>query len=275
MDVIEEIRAGNKEAIKQVYKENVKDVYNFAKSITGDHDSALDATKKTFVSLFTRIQEGETPTNIRLSALKIAYDEACAIAMPSTDAIRSPYDRRADEKPETPEESKEEPSVSEERSLKEEEPVPEKEISAEKENLHAEEGPCAEESILAGSEEGSSEEEIPEKGGEVSQEAEEKDSEEPEGSPYSIPAAEDPVPEVPSLEDVSEENKNEEEEEEDEKEGKKKKHSVGSTILLIVNIILVVILLWFLFGLFQNLGIIPEDINLGHQWFSETIYPLF
>ena len=274
MDVIEEIRAGNKEAIKQVYKENVKDVYNFAKSITGDHDSALDATKRTFVSLFTRIQEGETPTNIRLSALKIAYDEACAIAMPSTDAIKSPYDQKADEKPQASKVSEEEVSVSEENFQKDEEPVPEKEISLEKENLPTQEGPCAEESVLIGSEEGAPEEEIHESSGEVSQEAEEKDSKEPEGSPDSIPAAQDPDPEAPPLEDVSEEDKKEEEEE-DEKEGKKKKHSVGSTILLIVNIILVVILLWFLFGLFQNLGIIPEDINLGHQWFSETIYPLF
>ena len=52
--LIEEIRSGNKDAVKAVYSEYAKDVYNFAKSITGDHDTALAATKKTFVKLFNK-----------------------------------------------------------------------------------------------------------------------------------------------------------------------------------------------------------------------------
>ena len=97
-EIIAAIRAGDKEVIKEVYKDNAKDVYNFAKSITGDHDSAMNATKRTFVNLFTNIQKGEEPTNIRLTALKLAYDEACAIAMPSTENIDSPFDKQNDVK---------------------------------------------------------------------------------------------------------------------------------------------------------------------------------
>lgn len=81
--IIEEIKAGNKNAVKAIYQEYAKDVYNFAKSITGDHDSALAATKKTFGKLVNNIKKGEEPENIRTSLLKIAYDEACGIAMPS------------------------------------------------------------------------------------------------------------------------------------------------------------------------------------------------
>ena len=77
MDIIELIRKGDKEAIKQVYKENSREVLEFAESITGDHDSAMDVTKKTFVKLFSSIQGGESPLNIRLTDLKIAHDEAC------------------------------------------------------------------------------------------------------------------------------------------------------------------------------------------------------
>ncbi|MBR5931478.1 MAG: hypothetical protein IKZ95_05565 [Lachnospiraceae bacterium] len=81
--LIDEIRSGNKDAVKAVYQEYAKDVYNFAKSITGDHDSALAATKKTFVKLFNNIKKGDNPDNIRTALLKVAYDEACSIAMPA------------------------------------------------------------------------------------------------------------------------------------------------------------------------------------------------
>ena len=84
-NLIEQIRSGNKDAVKAVYQEYAKDVYNFAKSITGDHDSALAATKKTFVKLFNNIKKGEEPENIRTALLKVAYDEACSIAMPAKD----------------------------------------------------------------------------------------------------------------------------------------------------------------------------------------------
>ena len=230
MGVIEEIRAGNKETIKEVYKENVKDVYNFAKSITGNHESALDATKKTFVILFGRIQKGEEPANIRLAALKIAYDEACAIAMPSTDALDSPYDK---------------------------EKLEDEDITF---TVKQEEGP-----------------------------EEEKEAEEPQEDTGASededikPSQEISEPEADfadTLEDTSEDNLETEDnylkEDNDEEPSKpKKSRSVISCILLIINIILVLILLWFVLGLLQNIGIIPESLNLGHEWFNEFIYPLF
>ncbi|MCF0142366.1 MAG: hypothetical protein HUJ75_03205, partial [Parasporobacterium sp.] len=91
MELYQQIKAGNKEVIKNVYKENAKDVYNFAKSITGDHESALEATKKAFVTLFTQIRNDEYPINIRLGAMKIAYDEACSMTMASKSDAESPY----------------------------------------------------------------------------------------------------------------------------------------------------------------------------------------
>ncbi len=88
--LIEEIKSGNKNAVKAIYQEYAKDVYNFAKSITGDHDSALAATKKTFGKLINNIKKGDEPKEIRTALLKIAYDEACAIAMPSLNNAPAP-----------------------------------------------------------------------------------------------------------------------------------------------------------------------------------------
>lgn len=87
-DIIQEIRSNNKEAVKAVYQQYAKDVYNFAKSITGDHDSALAATKKTFLTLFKNIQNGEEPANLRTAALKIAYDVAYQMASPKAEAVQ-------------------------------------------------------------------------------------------------------------------------------------------------------------------------------------------
>ena len=86
-DIIQEIRSGNKDAVKAVYQEYAKDVYSFAKSITGDHDSALAATKKTFLNLFRNIQNGEEPANLRTAALKLAYDEAYEMAAPKEEEV--------------------------------------------------------------------------------------------------------------------------------------------------------------------------------------------
>lgn len=251
MGIIEEIRAGNKEAIKEVYKENVKDVYNFAKSITGDHDTALDATKKTFVILFNNIQKGEEPTNIRLSALKIAYDEACAIVMPSTEAIDSPYDKQKDEEnisfrvneERLEEEKHEEEKPAEEKSEAPEEPVsqPEPAIEEEAEEPDARESYTIYQETLFEDEYDENEE------GHFSEESSGKKGKR-------------------SKKDY---------EGDDEEETEKKRHPVASTILLIINIILILILIWFILGLLQNLEIIPEGINMGHEWFNNFIYPLF
>lgn len=267
MGVIEDIRAGNREAIKDVYKENVKDVYNFAKSITGSHETALDATKKTFVILFNRIQKGETPTNIRLAALKIAYDEACAIAMPSTDAIDSPYDRDRAQEPVGFKVNETAKSVSADESgamsdEQEEAPQPD-----ENENgLYREEEEPEEEYVYGPFYDDASAtvplsdmspsyyEEEP-----VRQEQSEEEAN-PEGSPD---------------EESAQETYEEDEEDEEEHSKRKKGKGALSVILLIINIVLIVLLIWFVLGLLQNVGIIPENVNMGHQWFNKAIYPLF
>lgn len=252
MGVIEEIRSGNREAIKEVYKENVRDVYNFAKSITGNHDSALEATKKTFVILFNRIQKGENPTNIRLSALKIAYDEACAIAMPSTDVIDSPYDKedKPDELRFNVSDKKDETAGAQETSAD-----PEPEESAQDESVSELEEPANE---------AQNEQAKPEEEKLVLNDDEDETDEDP---------ADKPSKKKKKKKDVSYDDYDDEDEDEDEEE--KKKHPVVSTILLIINIILVIILVWFILGLLQNLEIIPENINMGHEWFNNNIYPLF
>ncbi|MBR3244322.1 MAG: hypothetical protein IKF90_16800 [Parasporobacterium sp.] len=115
-NIIQEIRSGNKEAVKSVYQEYAKDVYNFAKSITGDHDSALAATKKTFLTLFKNIQDGEEPANLRTAALKIAYDEAYRMAAPKKEEVpeeeEEPFEAEAVEE-EAAEEAPEEPVYAE------------------------------------------------------------------------------------------------------------------------------------------------------------------
>ena len=267
MGVIEEIKAGNKEAIKEVYKENVKDVYNFAKSITGNHDTALDATKKTFVILFSDIQKGETPTNIRLAALKIAYDEACKIAMPSTDEINSPYDR------------KEEPAYTSEDKAAEEQKEEEQAKTDYAERQAAER---TQPELSAGPETGYQDEIRP-------AETDADESSEDEAETYEeyffekkrtdLSSQTDPESEKTGLSEINMYEDDEEEPDFDEANEKSaKKHwalPALSIIFLIVNIILVLILIWFLLGLFQNLGIIPESVNLGHEWFNDAIYPLF
>lgn len=237
MGVIEEIRAGNKETIKAVYKENVKDVYNFAKSITGNHDTALEATKKTFVILFNRIQKGDEPTNIRLAALKIAYDEACAIAMPSTEAIDSPYDKQKNDQ-ETSFKVNSQPAA------------PSSENNA---------GVSAAKEVPASK----PVKEVKETENRVKKAYPEEDG--------AYPDKENVFSEKMIITDAEDEDGYDSYEEENEKP----KHPVISKILLVINIILVIILIWFVLGLLQNLEIIPENIKMGHEWFNNNIYPLF
>ena len=83
MSLIDDIKAGSNEAIRQLYQENAQDIYDFAKGITGNHDTAMQATKSTLTKIVRQIQSGNAPANIHAEALKIAYDEACKIAMPA------------------------------------------------------------------------------------------------------------------------------------------------------------------------------------------------
>ena len=427
MDIIEEIRSGNKEAIKEVYKENAKDVYNFAKSITGNHETALEATKKTFIKLFTDIQNGDEPTNIRLAALKISYDEACRIAMPSTENIISPYDPIEEKEdleneiPETEKEPEEEPEKEPEEgtydTAAKDEPRAEGEAEAEEledqkeepeeigaelqedeaesepddtpvqddtaddkadpgDTLEHEDGefdeiifvsldpdeklqdeeyeedidsgkydnfvdasealdgygediPAAEEAVYEAAEEVvDAPEAAAVAAAAVAADAVTEDAPAEETPTEEVPAEEVPAEEVPAAEEITEEAiveasadtdiaeapaedeasenayeetpaqaditeaentespaeevKAEEASEEtevtdgaeDEKPAKKKGKG-GYVFCIILCIILLLLLIWFLIGLLENLGIIPDSLDLGYTWFNNTIYPLF
>lgn len=309
-NLIEEIRSGNKDAVKAVYSEYAKDVYNFAKSITGDHDSALAATKKTFVKLFNNIKKGEEPDNFRTALLKVAYDEACSIAMPpkeeaaanvvtpkSIDEIKAPkpqreeiympkggYDSLQVEEPaeETvPEEEAPRPKRTRPEGARPRRPRPE-------EATEGEEAPRPRRPRPEESAEG---EEAPRR---KKQRPVSEDGQERKRRPRPVPMDEEEAPaprkrrvaedeELPPIETVEEEvdvyDALDEDEgyegEYDEEVEYEKPRSKGLFIFcIILNVILILILLWFLGGLLINLGVLPE-FDLGYSWFNGHIYPLF
>lgn len=278
MSVIEEIRAGSKAAIKKVYKENAKDVYNFARSITGNHDTALDATKKTFVILVKNIQNGETPTNIRLAALKIAYDEACAIAMPSTAAIKSPYDKpedsssdalskkeaafpEADDEEEAPKIQMEpQPEVSEKEIREPEEPETESEEA---------------EDIAEDTDEDIDEETDEDTAEEAAEDNDDDFDDEFEEDEYIIEPVEVETKPVQRRRSNASTPGELVKERQERRTKTGRRHPVLYWILMIINIILILILIWFLLGLLTNIGILPESFDLGHEWFNTHIYPIF
>ena len=296
-EIVELIRSGDKEVIKSVYKENAKDIYNFSKSIIGDHDLSMDVTKRTFVKLFSGIQNGDEPANIRLAALKVAYDEACKIALPSSENIDSPYDRDEREEPAAE-------AVVEE--TKADEPEATEAVAESEEAEPAETKPAETEPEVAESEEPAEEEPKEPVWVEVEQETEEEPApvfdesvaapvaaifgekapaEEvvPTGEGYSFVMAEekaDPnstqVIDI-SVQDDSEADEEKSEDDEDYEDEKPKKKKGVTTVLIIVNIILVLILLWLVYGLLENFGVLPDNLcfDLGYTWFNETIYPIF
>lgn len=306
--LIEEIRSGNKDAVKAVYSEYAKDVYNFAKSITGDHDTALAATKKTFVKLFNNIKKGEEPDNFRTALLKVAYDEACSIAMPAKDAaanVVTPTPIEETQKPQReeiymPKGGYDSLQVEEAADIVEEE-IPRPKRRPEGANGRPRRRPVEE----------GTEEETPRP---KRRPAEETDGEEAPRRRKQRPVSEDgeeaprrrrPRPSETDTEDTAPAPRKRRKVEEDdddftfesvgnekvdvydalEDEGYEdeydddteyvKPRSKGLFIFcIILNVILILILLWFLGGLLINLGVLPE-FDLGYSWFNGHIYPLF
>lgn len=309
-NIIQEIRSGNKEAVKTVYQDYAKDVYNFAKSITGDHDSALAATKKTFLKLFKNIQSGEDPVNLRTAALKIAYDEAYKISGKTAEApaaeeapaqeaaaetaeapaaqepvYAEPMFQKRDRRPAVEEDFEEEPPA----YIEEEEDdfvPPERPVQEEPEGVYIPKGGY--DTLKLDPVEISAEEERvrrrrrpePE---DVYEDEYEEDYEEPVRRPGRAPAAEDLPPAKrqrrrPEEVDVyaidADGNETDDYYDDYEEEERKPKNRGLFIFCIILNIILILILLWFLAGLLVNLGILPE-IDLGYSWFNSHIYPLF
>lgn len=309
--LIDEIRSGNKDAVKTIYQEYAKDVYNFAKSITGDHDSALAATKKTFVKLFNSIKKGENPDNIRTALLKVAYDEACAIAMPSgsKQTTEKPAERSVASAPQKPQQKREEIympkggydslKVDDNTGIEEVErrpaprrPRPENaprrrrpmvnEVTEEVEEIQEEAAPV----VVPVIEESAPREEYPRK------ERRPRRKVDPVVEEFDEDAEEEYVEEKPRRKKSSKSRKYEEEYEEeedvdvydplddsdeyeDEEDDDVKPRNKGLFIFcIILNVVLILILLWFLCGLLVNLSVLPE-IDLGYTWFNSHIYPLF
>ncbi|MGI6072035.1 MAG: RNA polymerase sigma factor [Lachnospiraceae bacterium] len=256
-ETIDLIRRGDKEAIKMVYKENAKDIYSFAKSITGDHDLAMDATKKTFVDLFKNIQEGETPVNLRMAALKMVYDEACRIVLPSSDKIDSPFDRT-----ETPAvvgdgiiDTEEELTGAIDEFFDDDRLEDEADAMADK---------FEEDAFFEGK--------VPEYADE-----EEQAGEEEPADPVSVTQVIN-IAEVHSDGDIVIRENEADDEWGDIQENVSvdppKKRGI-TVVMIIINIILVLLLIWLLYGLLVNLKILPEIADLGYTWFNDTIYPIF
>lgn len=280
-NMIQEIRSGNKDAVKSVYQEYAKDVYNFAKSITGDHDSALAATKKTFLTLFKNIQNGDEPANLRTAALKIAYDEAYQMAAPAKEEAPAPA---AQEEP-VEEPSYAEPMFQQRTGRVPAAPVIEDEYEEEYDEPYEEE----EDDFVAPNrpQDANREEVYVPQGGYDTLKIEPVDVEEEQVEMRGRrrrPAAQFEEEEAPrrrrKAAPVYEEEVQEEADEyydddyEDEYEEVKPRNKGLFIFCIILNVILILILLWFLGGLLVNLGVLP-DIDLGYSWFNAHIYPLF
>lgn len=280
-NMIQEIRSGNKDAVKSVYQEYAKDVYNFAKSITGDHDSALAATKKTFLTLFKNIQNGDEPANLRTAALKIAYDEAYQMAAPAKEEAPAPA---AQEEP-VEEPSYAEPMFQQRTGRVPQAPVIEDEYEDEYDEPYEEE----EDDFVAPNrpQDANREEVYVPQGGYDTLKIEPVDVEEEQVEMRGRrrrPAAQIEEEEAPrrrrKAAPVYEEEVEEEVDEyydddyDDDYEEVKPRNKGLFIFCIILNVILILILLWFLGGLLVNLGVLP-DIDLGYSWFNAHIYPLF
>lgn len=264
-EVIKAIRSGDKDVIRDVYKDNAKDVYNFAKSITGDHDSAMNATKKTFVSLFTSIQNGDEPANIRLAALKIAYDEACRIAMPSTENIDSPFDRKEEA---APAETEEAAST-----------VPQTDSDVEKSAVVGDgviDTPEEMNEVMAGEEIEVEEEEEKEEAVPVRSSGSDDIG---NTTVFSIKEAmgddDDEIEMDEEYDDEDDDDYYDDDEDDDYEEAPRSR--AATVIIIIINIILALILIWLLYGLLVSFGVIPDVVHLGftYTFFNEHIYPIF
>lgn len=293
MSLVDDIRAGSSDAIKQLYQENAQDVYDFAKGITNDHETAMQATKSTLSKLVQQIQEGSEPANLHSEALKLAYDEACKIAMPSVQDIRSPYDEDTEEEPVpvvTPKKQRQEPAQSapqkeeyyEERY--EEEEYEEAPRAPRRGNTRAK----AEERDVVRDSRGSRDARDARDARDVRDARGARDDRYDRDPRERAQAQRGNRPSDPrrnARQEYYEDDYNrrydryndyEEDYEYDDYEGKPK-HGAGFYVCLVINIFLVLILIWFLIGLLMNLGVLPDTLQskLGYDWFNNTIYQLF
>lgn len=262
-DIIQEIRSGNKAAVKAVYQKYAKDVYNFAKSITGDHDSALFATKKTFSILFNNIKKGDEPTNLRTAALKIAYDEAynAATAQKSPDGSTDAY--AESESPANKTYLK--PKNIENNSYNSVDDGSNNYSYDDSYNNYNNVRNSRSSSRTQNYQEPAYEDDY--------NDSYQDDYDVPGKSRYGKqnPAVYNAFDDEDQYDDYDDNYDNY-----DDYDGTTEKHRNKGLFVfcIIINVILILILLWFLCGLLVNLGVLP-NINLGYTWFNSHIYPLF
>ena len=274
MDIIELIKSGDKEAIKQVYKDNSNEVYDFAKSITGDHETALEATKQTFLAFFSDVQAGERPANIRSSLLKLAHDEACKIVIPSS------VEEQPEEVVEQYEEQYEEPV----EEQPEESPAYDR-ISSPYEDqgsgidaLEEAVGNCETDGALGETRVISLPKEVIEELVEDEEDrtvddfVEDDDYYDDEPQDDRRRGGYDDYDEYDDYDDGYDDYDEYDEYDDDYEEGSRS--SGVFAVCLIICIIFILILLWFAVGLLEHKGIIP-DINLGYEWFNAHIRDIF
>jgi len=269
MSLVDDIRAGSSDAIKQLYQENAQDVYDFAKGITNNHETAMQATKNTLSKLVQQIQDGAEPANLHSEALKLAYDEACKIAMPSVQNIKSPYDDEEEEPVAAAAPKKPRKEAEPEVQPVSRKPVQREEYYNDSYEEDYEEAPRA-----------------PRRGNTGAAEGRRPAGKAPARG--NAPAARGNRPQNTRRnprQDYYEEDYDrrydrydeyDDEYDYDDYEGKPK-HGAGFYVCLVINIILVLVLIWFLIGLLINLGVIPDTLQskLGYDWFNNTIYQLF
>lgn len=253
MDITDLIKSGDKEAIKQVYKDNSKEVYEFAKSITGEHESALEATKQTFLVFFSKIQAGEKPTNIRSSLLKLAHDEACKIAIPQSMTEAQP--------------------VHESKNVSDRISSPYEDEGSGINELDAAVGECetdaamGETRVISLPKEAIDELVDDEEDRTVDDIVDEEDY-------YDEPEDDKRSGRYDDGYDEYEDEYDDYDEYDDDYDDEPSRSSGVFAVCLIICIIFILLLLWFAVGLLEHMGIIPE-INLGYDWFNSHIMDIF
>ncbi len=262
-DIIQEIRNGNKAAVKAVYQKYAKDVYNFAKSITGDHDSALFATKKTFSVLFNNIKHGDEPANLRTAALKIAYDEAynAATALKSSDNSTEAYAES-----ESPANKTYLSPKNIENNSYDAMPVSNRNASNYDYDDYDDAYSARPSRTTAKRQQRYSEPVYD------SYDNYDEDSYN-DYDDYEAPKKSKRVRSRADVYNAFDDDNQYDDYNEESNDGKHRNKGLF-VFCIIINVILILILLWFLCGLLVNLGVLP-DIDLGYTWFNNTIYPLF
>lgn len=265
---VELIKQGDKETIQETYKKYAVDVYKFAKNMTHDHDLSMKATEQTFLELFGRIRNGETPDDLRKEALKTVYLKTQELLAQNADEPAAEAETETQEQEKEPEQA--------------EEPIAECEAGPQEQAEEPE--PEEEEVIPAPADDFDffsldlSETDEPEENAGKPEIDEEFETD--EVSNTRVIDISDAPEEGDRLFREDEELSSgkyyyDDEEYDDEEDEDTAAHKGLFALLVVLNVILILLLLWLLVGLLVNLDVLPDSIDLGYTWFNSHIYPIF